>query len=138
MSVELNQPAPNFELSTLDGETHQLSDYRGQVVVVDFWSAECPVSNEYDAYFNRFVERFDGEDVMLLAIDSNAYDDATIADALAERDLHFPVLRDAGNKIADVYDATTTPHVFVVDQEGMLRFRGHVDDRSWEQGYEQS
>lgn len=133
MSAELNQPAPDFELATLDGDTHQLSDYRGDVVVVDFWSAECPVSREYDAYFNRFVDRFDDDKVVLLAIDSNAYDEATIADALAERDLDFPVLRDAGNEVADAYGATTTPHIFVVDQEGTLRFRGHVDDRSWEQ-----
>lgn len=133
MPAELNQPAPDFTLATLDGDTHQLSDYRGQIVVVDFWSAECPISREYDAYFNDFVERFEDEDVVLLAIDSNAYDDATIADAHDERDLDFPVLRDAGNEIADEYGATTTPHAFVVDREGILRFRGHVDDRSWEQ-----
>lgn len=133
MAAELNQTAPDFELATLDGDTHQLRDYRGQVVVVDFWSAECPISRRYDAYFNEFVERFDDEDVVLLAVDSNAYDDDTIAEALTERDLHFPVLRDSGNAIADAYGAQTTPHAFVVDPDGVLRFRGHVDDRSWNQ-----
>lgn len=46
MPAELNQPAPDFTLATLDGDVHQLSDYRDRIVVVDFWSAECPVSRE--------------------------------------------------------------------------------------------
>lgn len=132
MTAELHQPAPDFELQTLDGETYRLSDFQGQVVVVDFWSAECPVSREYDAYFNSFIERYGSENIVLLAIDSNQYQDETVLrTALESRELAFPVLRDDGNEIADTYGAETTPHVFVIDQDGILRFRGHVDDRSW-------
>lgn len=134
MTAELNKPAPDFELPDLDGNAYQLSEYRGQVVVVDFWSAECPISREYDEYFNELTERFDSDEVALLAVDSNVYGDETILTTAVEtRDLHFPVLRDAGNEIADDYGAKTTPHVFIVDREGVLRYRGHVDDRSWQQ-----
>lgn len=134
MTIELNQPAPDFELSDFNGNTYRLSAYRGQIVVVDFWSAECPISRDYDEYFNELTERFESNDVVLLAIDSNVYEDETVlTTALETRDLHFPVLRDEGNEIADAYGAKTTPHVFIVDREGMLRYRGHVDDRSWKQ-----
>lgn len=135
MTAKLNEPAPDFELPDLNGSTYRLSEYRGNIVVVDFWSAECPISRDYDDYFNEFVERFGSqEDVVLLAIDSNSYDNANVLEhALETRDLDFPVLRDRGNEIADKYDAKTTPHVFIVDENGMLRYRGHVDDRSWQQ-----
>lgn len=132
--AQLDQPAPLFELRDLEGRLYRLQDYRGRIVVVNFWSAECPISEDYDAYFNEFVDRYAPQGVVLLAVDSNTYEDERILrEALSQRTLKFPVLRDPGNKVADLYGAETTPHVFVVDQKGILRYRGHVDDRSWRQ-----
>ncbi|MDQ7029473.1 MAG: redoxin domain-containing protein [Ardenticatenia bacterium] len=134
MGTQINQPAPDFALPDLEGRLHRLRDYRGHIVVVDFWSAECPISRDYDAFFSEFAERFGPQGVVVLAVDSNTYEDEHVLhEAVRTRDLNFPVLRDEGNKVADLYGAETTPHVFVVDREGRLRYRGHVDDRSWQQ-----
>ncbi len=132
--AKVDKPAPLFELHDLEGHLYRLQDYRGRIVVINFWSAECPISQDYDLYFNEFVERYEPQGVVLLAIDSNTYEDEAIfREALSQRSLKFPVLRDPGNAVADLYGAETTPHVFVVDREGILRYRGHVDDRSWRQ-----
>ncbi len=134
MGAQIHQPAPDFELYDVEGRRHRLRDYRGRIVVVDFWSAECPISRDYDPYFSEFAERFAAHGVVVLAVDSNTYEDEGVFhEAVRTRNLSFPVLRDKGNQVADLYGAETTPHVFVVDREGLLRYRGHVDDRSWQQ-----
>ncbi len=128
----IGQQAPEFALPDMTGQMHRLSDYRGQIVILNFWSAECPVSRDFDPYFNERWSEWQREGIVLLAIDSNShYDDDEIRRVIAERNLRFPVLRDRGNKVADLYDALTTPHVFLIDREGILRYRGAVDDRSF-------
>jgi hypothetical protein len=73
------------------------------------------------------------EDVVLLPIASNMNESAkAVREAAQARGLPT-VLIDAKHIIADIFDAQTTPHVFVIDQEGVLRYRGAVDDVSFHQ-----
>lgn len=128
----IDQLAPDFCLPDTEGQMHRLADYRGQIVILNFWSAECPVSRELDGYFHQRYQQWAHEGITLLAIDSNShYEDEVIRQVKAERGLPFPILRDRGNVVADLYDALTTPHVFVIDREGVLRYRGAVDDRTF-------
>ncbi|NOZ28418.1 MAG: redoxin domain-containing protein [Chloroflexi bacterium] len=132
MGAEIGRIAPDFELPDMEGRTHRLSDYRGQIVILNFWSAECPVSEAFDPYFNERYEEWSQQGVVLLAIDSNChYDDEEIRRVMADRGVRFPVLRDRGNVVADLYGALTTPHIFLIDREGVLRYRGAVDDRTF-------
>jgi peroxiredoxin len=111
-----------------------LSDLRGQLVVLDFWSHECPWSRRYDPYFAGQVEAWAGRGIRFLAVNSNADEaDEAVRATLAECGLPFDVLRDAGNVVADAYGALTTPHVYVLDREGRLAYRGAVDDLTWRQ-----
>lgn len=128
----IGQLAPDFRLPDTEGQIYRLADYRGQIVILNFWSAECPVSRGFDGYFNQRYQQWAREGIVLLAIDSNShYEDDVIRQVKTERGLLFPILRDRGNAVADLYDALTTPHVFVVDREGILRYRGAVDDRTF-------
>ncbi len=130
--VAVGQIAPDFCLPDTEGRTHCLADYRGRIVILNFWSAECPVSEELDVYFNQRCQQWIREGIVVLAIDSNShYGDDEIRRAKAERGLLFPILRDRGNAVADLYDALTTPHVFLIDRDGVLRYRGAVDDRTF-------
>lgn len=132
--VVLGEPVQDFELTEVGGEPHRLAQYRGAVVVIVFWSAECPVSREYDPYFNGLLDRYPGGQVVVLGIDSNVhYGQDEIAQAMAERGVRFPVLRDAESAIADHFGALTTPHVFIVDAGGRLAYEGAVDDRTFRQ-----
>jgi peroxiredoxin len=125
--MQLNEPAPDFELPDLQGGCHKLSDRRGKIVILNFWSAECPHSERTDRYLLTLLEKWDGE-VVMLSIASNRNESAPmVAEAAALR--HIPkVLIDSEHVVADLYEALTTPHVFLLDREGILRYRGAVDN----------
>lgn len=125
--MELHRPAANFELPDLQGKLHRLSDYRGDIIILNFWSAECPHSERTDHYLTDLVAKRNGH-VVLLSIAANRNESIQLLEeaAIARR---LPiVLIDAAHVTADLYEAQTTPHVFVIDKEGILRYRGAVDD----------
>jgi thiol-disulfide isomerase/thioredoxin len=75
MTLQLNSPVPDFELPDLNGKTHHLSDHRGRIVIVNFWSCECPHSERTDkAILSMFVQWQD--DVSMLTIASNRSESA--------------------------------------------------------------
>ena len=125
--MQLNKPAPGFELPDLQGVPHNLSDFHGKIVILNFWSAECPHSERTDRYLLPLLEKWDGE-VVLLPIASNRNESVEIvSEAAAARGIP-QILIDSEQVVADLYGALTTPHVFVLDREGILRYRGAVDD----------
>jgi peroxiredoxin len=132
MALEINQPAPEFTLPDLNGRIHMLSDYRGRIVIVNFWSAECPHAERFDADITACLAQW-GADVALLSVASNANEQEGMLAAAARRRKIPVVLRDADRSVADRYEAQTTPHVFLIDHQGILRYRGAVDDVSFRQ-----
>ena len=130
--MELNQPVPDFELPDLNGSTHRLSDHRGRIVIVNFWSCECPHSERTDkAILSMFVQW--QENVSMLTIASNRNESAEALKEAAESRRLPQVLHDADCAVANLFDAQTTPHVFVIDKDGILRYRGAVDDVTFRQ-----
>ena len=132
MTLELNQPAPEFTLPDLDGRIHMLSDYRGRIVIVNFWSAECPHSKRFDADITTRLAQW-GTDVALLSIASNVNEPDGMLTAVAHQRKIPVLLRDADQSVADRYEAQTTPHAFLIDRKGILRYRGAVDDVAFRQ-----
>jgi peroxiredoxin len=125
--MQINQSAPDFELPDLDGNLHRLSHYRGRIVIVNFWSCECPHSERTDkAIMSMFVQWHD--DIVMLSIASNRSENVEALKTAAEARRLPTVLLDANCTVADLFEAQTTPHVFVIDREGILRYRGSVDD----------
>jgi len=130
--MQLNEPAPDFELPDLDGNAHRLSDYRGKIVVVNFWSCECPHSERTDRSTMACLVQW-GTRVVLLPIAANRSESIfSMKEAVNARRLPM-VLIDAEHVVADLYGAVSTPQVFVVDQDGVLRYRGAVDDVTFRQ-----
>ncbi len=126
-NMEINHPAPDFELPDLEGKLHRLSDYRGKIVIINFWSCECPHSERTDkAIMAMFVQWRD--DVVILPIASNRSENVEALKTAADARRLPTVLIDAQCFVADLYEAQTTPHVYVIDREGILRYRGAVDD----------
>jgi len=130
--MEPGDSALDFTLPDLQGAPHSLSDYRGRVVIVNFWSAECPWSERADNQFKQWPGEW-GERVILLTVASNANETPElIAEAAYQRGL-APVLLDSGCALADSWGAQTTPHAFVVDVAGILRYQGALDDVTFRQ-----
>ncbi len=126
----------SIALADIDGKTHKLSDYKGKTVVLSFWSNNCPWSVKYEPKLVGLAKEFKDKNVVVLAIDSNEGDiSAGKADGFAaikeynkKAAVSYPILLDVGNVVADRFKAETTPHVFVIDPKGILRYRGGVDD----------
>ena len=125
--MQLNQLAPNFELSDLEGGLQKLCDARGKIVIINFWSAECPHSARTDGLILDLLEKWNGE-VELLSVAANQNESVQMLAETAKARSMPGILIDAQHVVADQYDAMTTPHVFVLDRAGVLRYRGAVDD----------
>jgi peroxiredoxin len=125
--MEINFPIPDFELPDLNGSLHRLSDYRGKIVIVNFWSCECPHSERADKAIMAMLVKWQ-DDVAMWSIASNKNENITDVKKASEARRLPTVLIDADCQVADQFEAQTTPHVFVIDRDGILRYRGAVDD----------
>lgn len=125
--LSINQPAPDFELPDPQGNLHKLSNYRGRLVIVNFWSAECPHSERTDQLMLDSLAKW-GEEVVILPVASNRSEAAQMVEEVAKTRRLPTILLDKEHVVADLYEAVSTPHVFVIDREGLLRYRGAVDD----------
>ena len=111
--------APDFELTTFDGETIWLSDFRGSIVVINFWSSWAAPCRDEAPVLQRIWEQYQDQGVIFVGI---AYSD-TQRNALAfidEYDITYPNGPDVGLHISDDYHITGVPETFVVDQNGNI------------------
>lgn len=131
-------------LNDLDGKPVKAHDFMGKLTVVNFFSIDCPIQGKWNARIAGIQKDFAAQGVEFLHIDSNTTEiDATekggkkltkeenlqrIRDFLKTNKLEFRVLVDNGNKVADMFDAKTTPHIYVFSKEGKLVYKGLVDD----------
>ena len=130
--IRTHQPVPDFSLPDLEGKLHRLRDYRGRLAVVNFWSAECPHAARVDSELLAIMKTW-GERVTLLPIAANVNEhEELLRETAAERGLPL-VLLDRDQQVADRYRALTTPHCFVVDAQGILRYQGAFDNLSFRQ-----
>ncbi|NIS82539.1 MAG: redoxin domain-containing protein [Anaerolineales bacterium] len=130
--ARIGKPAPDFALPDLDGKLHRLSEQRGVLVVLNFWSANCPWSQVGDEILAG-MDLLKGENVRLWSIAANVdVPPEHIRVVAAERGIPL-VLRDVDQSVIDQYEATTTPQVFLIDAEGVLRYKGAIDDSTFHQ-----
>jgi len=121
------QPAPLFSLPDLEGNLRCLEEARGKIMLLNFWSAECPWAERVDREIMGSLAAWGGA-VALWSIASNANEPVELLQRVAtERGLPL-VLLDQDHRVADRYGAQTTPHLFVVDRDGILRYQGAFDD----------
>ena len=118
--VGIGEAAPDFELVTFSGETYRLSDYRGSVIVVNFWASWCesckPEARDLELAYQYYLER---GDVVFLGVD---YVD-TEPEALAYLDefgITYPNGPDLRTKISQAYRIRGVPETFIIDQQGII------------------
>jgi peroxiredoxin len=130
----INRFAPDFALPAINGGRVSLSDYRGAIVVLTFWSAECPWSRRADVLLVYRSARWTPRGVQLLGIASNVTEtENEIAHEMERRGVRYPVLLDIEQSVANAFKAQTTPHFFVMDKRGIVRYTGALDDASFKE-----
>lgn len=125
--VRLGREVPDFSLTGTNGVRHRLSELRGRLVVLDFWSADCPWSKRADESLAILRREWDDR-VVIWRIASNANEAVAQARAAGLDRGMGVVLGDADHALADIFGALVTPHFFVIDRAGILRYTGALDD----------
>lgn len=126
-SVEL---APDFALFDQNGSKVRLSDHIGKIVVLEWTNYDCPyVQRHYrESTMSKLAQSYQGT-VVWLAINSTSYADASgNSNWVNKHKLPYPVLGDHDGKVGRLYKARTTPHMFVIDQQGAIVYQGSVDN----------
>jgi len=121
----------DFTARNYNGKESSLKDLaESKVVVVAFLGVECPLAKLYAPRLAALEQEFAGKGVAFIGIDSNRQDAvAEIAHYAREHKLSFPILKDAGNTIADQFAAARTPEVFVLDANRVVKYYGRIDDQ---------
>lgn len=112
--------APDFSLTTFEGETIVLSELRGQVVVINFWASWCPPCREEAAYLESTWRKYRDQGVMFIGVDYVDTEKEALA-YLAEFDITYPSGPDVGTRISDAYHIRGVPETFFADKRGQLR-----------------
>lgn len=132
----VGQPAPAFVAVDSKGQQHKLADLKGKVVVLEWTNHECPyVKKHYGASnMQNLQKQAKAAGVVWLSVISSApgeqgHVDGAKADELSASRQAAPtaVLLDPQGTIGKAYDARTTPHMYVIDAKGILRYAGGID-----------
>lgn len=135
-SVENGTPAPAFTLQGSDGNSHSLDDYKGKIIVLEWFNHLCPfVRKHYDSGNMQSLQKtYTAKDVVWLSVISSApgkqgYVSPEEAQANTTNDNASPtaVLLDPSGDTGRLYGAKTTPHMFIINTEGTLVYQGAID-----------
>ncbi len=133
--AKIGEAAPAFTLKTADGKDWSLSDAKGKVVVIQWINPECPVCRDVmengsvAAGMKAVKEQF--PDAVYLAINSSASRPSSFdstPDYLKNNKVDMPALFDRDGKVGKMYGARTTPHCFVINAEGVLVYKGAINN----------
>lgn len=134
--AELGKPAPDFKLTDLNGKTVQLSSFKGKQVVLEWFDPTCPFCK--GGYENKGPlfeqgERLSKAGIVWVQVNS-ANPNAQGSDLernkrfVEQYALHHPLLFDPTGQVGRAYGAKTTPHMYLIDEQGVLRYRGAFDN----------
>ena len=145
--AKIGEKAPAFKMKDLDGKEHSLADFKGKTVVLEWFCPTCPYSgakSRNSVHSTGQVKKLMDdmkkvdENVVYLLVDSSTakmrMSPAELVkkdkEVVKQLDIKAPVLIDADTKVAAAYGAKTTPHCYVIDGEGVLRYMGAFSDRA--------
>jgi peroxiredoxin len=131
--AEIGAPAPDFTLVDSKGAKRTLSEHKGKLVILEWINPQCPyVVNCYrTGAMQRAYEQVRALDKGVVWLAVNTTDGTSQQENelwINRYDLKYPILLDFDGEVGRRYDARGTPHMYVIDAEGILRYQGAIDD----------
>ena len=135
----VGQPAPLFTVRDTKGTSHSLDAYRGKWVVLEWFNHECPYTRKH--YYTRNMQTLQREytekGIVWISVVSSAPGNQGYLASAAEADQAMMekkaapsfIVRDTAGTLGRMYGARTTPHLYVIDPQGVLRYAGAIDDK---------
>ncbi len=138
LGTAIGSYAPDFELPGTDGTVHHLARYleRYDAVGVVFICNHCPYVQMYLDRLNQIQHQFGDRRFTLIGINPNDAEQypadsfEKMQEFVATHGINFPYLRDVTQDVAQTFGAEKTPHVFLVNQQGVLCYSGAIDDNA--------
>ena len=128
------QVAPDFALKSSSGENLRLSEYRGNVVMVNFWATWCGPCRQEMPLLDELYARYQRVGFSLLGV--NIDDNASKAmNMVSELGVSFPVLFDSRKEVSKLYQVEAMPVTVIIDREGTVRFVHHGYKPGYEEKY---
>lgn len=125
-------PAPDFALKSATGENLRLSEYRGDVVLINFWATWCGPCRQEMPLLDQLYTRYERVGFSLLGVNIDD-DSARAMEMIRELGVSFPVLFDARKEVSQLYNVDAMPVTVLVDREGTVRYV----HKGYKPGYEE-
>ncbi|PLT29339.1 redoxin domain-containing protein [Peribacillus deserti] len=115
--LETGNKAPGFKLTTIDGKSVKLSDYRGKKIMLNFWATWCPPCKKEIPEMEEYSKQM-GKDQIILAV--NMDPQADVKGFAAKMGMTFPILLDTDNEVNTTYKIISIPTTYFIDSKGII------------------
>ena len=124
--------APDFALKNYNGKVYKLSDFQGKIVVLEWMNYECPFSKyhyEDASTMKDLAAKYKDKEVIWLSINSTSHLEVDKNKEFAKKHgIEYPILDDHLGIVGKAYGATNTPHMFIIDKDGNIAYKGTIDN----------
>jgi peroxiredoxin len=114
-------PAPPFSLSSVSGEPSTLSQFKGQVVMVNFWATWCGPCQQEMPLLDQMYKKYKPAGFTLIGVNVDKEAPA-VKELLARKPVSFPVLLDPANQVSKAYHVDEMPSSVIIDRKGAIRY----------------
>ena len=121
VAADTGGPAPAFTLSDITGQPGTLSQYKGQVVMVNFWATWCGPCQQEMPLLDQMYKKYKPAGFTLIGVNVDK-EAPPVKDLLARTPVSFPVLLDPANEVSKAYHVDEMPSTVIVDRKGQIRY----------------
>ncbi len=123
-AVGLREEAPALTLKSLEGSNLRLEEYRGQVVLINFWASWCGPCRQEMPVLDRLHHRYEDTGFAVLGVNVEG-DPESARETVDKTQVTFPILLDDGQKVSELYSLEAMPSTVVIDRDGVIRYIHH-------------